>query len=82
MKKLLTFLVALLLSCRLIAQDAPQMFTVRESVVRPSKDGAYREAMKKLRHAAEQHKLMVAWNFFALQDNSYIFTRPITSLGW
>jgi hypothetical protein len=82
MKRPLTIAVVLLLSCRVIAQDAvPTLFTVREVVVRPSKDAAYREGVKKLKAACEQHKVNVMWDTYIMSNNTYLYALPMKGMG-
>jgi len=72
-KKLTTLLLGNLLisSILVIAQTNPTPMAVHEDIVKPSMDVKYREAMKKLKAACEQHKVGPSWTTITYDDNSY-----------
>ena len=80
-KKLTSILLFLLISWSSVAQDAPSMFAVYESHVRPSMDAAYHDAVKKFKAACQQHKMTFSWIAGELNDNSYIYLVPMKSFA-
>ena len=47
----------------------------------PSKDVKYRETIKKLKAACEQHKTSFSWTAIGYNDNSYRFFSPLKSFA-
>lgn len=72
-RKLTTLLLGNLLisSILVFAQTNPMPLAVHEDFVKPSMDVKYREAMKKLKAACEQHKVGPSWTTIIYDDNSY-----------
>jgi hypothetical protein len=78
MKKKLTsvFFILLITVCS-YAQDAPSMYAVYESHVKPSMNGPYRDAVKKFVATSKQHGMTYTWLAGSLDDNSYVYLIPI-----
>jgi len=82
MKKNLTSLLLLLLfASSSLAQDAPSMFAVYESHVKPSMNAAYRDAVKKLKASCQQQKMTFSWFAGSLDDNTYVYLVPIKNFS-
>jgi hypothetical protein len=82
MKKSIPFLFVTLLVVQFsIAQPASVLYSVHEDIVKPSMDAKYREAIKKLKAACEQHKLNFTWGTVAFDDGSYRHLAPIKSFA-
>ncbi len=80
-KKITSFLLLLLVAGSSIAQDAPSMFAVYESHVRPSMDATYRDAVKKLKATCQQQKMTFTWFAGILDDNAYIYLVPMKNFA-
>ena len=82
MKKALTFLLTTVLTVQLsTAQPPSMMYNVREDIVKPSMDVKYREAIKKLKAACEQHKLNFTWGTVVFDDGSYRHLAPVKNFA-
>ena len=84
MKKLISsFWFILCFSGFLLAQQpaAPIKYAIYEDVVKPSMDATYKEALKKLKSACEQHKAGLSWSSAAFDDGSYSHLVPIKGLA-
>jgi hypothetical protein len=82
-RKLTTLLLGTLLfsSILVFAQPNPMATVCHEDIVKPSMDVKYREAMKKLKAACEQHKIGPSWTTISFDDNSYRHIAPIKSFA-
>jgi len=72
------FLISSILVC---AQTNPMASAVHDDIVKPSMDVKYREAMKKLKAACEQHKVGPNWTTIGFDDNTYRHITPITGFS-
>lgn len=80
-KSLIVVALGLFLTTQVTGQNAPVNFTVHEDVVKPSMNVQYREALKKLKSACEQHKISFGWTAVALDNNTYHFLSPLKSFA-
>lgn len=82
MKNLFAILwVALFAVTQAIAQTAPTQFAIYEDQVKPSMDGSYRAALKKLKAACELHKVSFSYLSVAYDDNSYAHLVPVKAFA-
>src|SRR6185436_17115424 len=78
MNKLFTsVLLVLLITVQSYAQEAPSMFVVYESHIKPTSNAAYVDAVKKLVRSCKQQKMTFSWTAGSLDDNSYVYIVPI-----
>lgn len=68
---------ALFITVWAVAQDAAPRFAIYEDQVKLSMGAPYKDALKKLKSACEQHKVSFSWTSVAHDDNSYIHLIPI-----
>ena len=82
-RKLITLLLGnVLISSTLVFAQTPVMTTtVHEDIVKPSMDVKYRETMKKLKAACEQHKISFSWTTLSFDDNSYRHVATLKSFA-
>ena len=80
-KKITSLLLLLLVAGSSVAQDAPSMFAVYESHVKPSMNATYQEAVKKFKATCQQQKMTFTWHAGVLDDNSYIYLVPMKNFA-
>lgn len=77
MKRKLTSVLFVLLTVVSYAQDAPEMFAIFESQVKPSATAVYRDAVKKFVATCKQQNMSFSWSAGSLDDNTYLYIVPI-----